>query len=60
MKIPGLDEITANMNKFADMLPVLESINSNIKLLIEIQLATASRGGNMTGQARDAFLERIK
>lgn len=37
MKIPGLDEITANMNKFADMLPVMESIDSNLKTMVALQ-----------------------
>lgn len=40
MKIPGLDDITANMEKFAEMLPVLESINNNLRVLAEVQIET--------------------
>ena len=55
MKIPGLDEITANMNKFADMLPVLESINNNLRVLAEVQIKVST----MTGPDKKEFLERL-
>lgn len=56
MKIPGLDEITKNMEQFADMLPVLESINNNLRVLAEVQINTQLT--HTTGE-RQEFLDRL-
>lgn len=53
MKIPGLDEITANMNKFADMLPVLQSLDNNLRLLLEYHLDRDLDSEFTGGQHRD-------
>lgn len=38
MKIPGLDEIMANMKKFDEVLPVLKSIDNNLRILTKVTI----------------------
>lgn len=55
MKIPGLDEITTNMNKFAEMLPVLESIDNNLRVLAEATV----RDSDLLPNSKQELMDRI-
>lgn len=55
VKIPGLDEITANMDKFASMLPVLESINNNLRVLTEATV----RQSELTPESKQELMDRM-
>lgn len=55
MKIPGLDEITHNMHKFAEMLPVLESIDNNLRVLTEATV----RQSDLTAKSKQELMDRI-
>lgn len=55
MKIPGLDDALAKLDKFDEMLPVLRSIDHNLRVLAEAQIMSA--GFNHT--VRTDFLNSL-
>lgn len=56
MEIPGLDEIMVNMKKFDEVLPVLKSIDNNLRVLTEITIESTF---NSTSIKND-YHERLK